>query len=221
MLLHGSQHLLRTLLSHFNILDNVFASSSFTTHRRLFGTILLLPPFFVLFFSLAMSTTVPQTLLKIKKLSEHAILPKRGSPYSAGLDLSSSVDLVIAAGERAVVPTDLAIACPHGTYGRIAPRSGLASKRGIDVGAGVVDSDYRGPVGILLFNFGKEDFEIKRGDRVAQLILEQIVLADVEEVEDLDETVRGEGGFGSTGVAAKKQRTISPELGEADDSKSS
>ena len=150
------------------------------------------------------------SLIRIKKLSEHAIVPKRGSPQSAGIDLSSCMDLVIPAGERGLVKTDLAIACQEGTYGRIAPRSGLALKKGIDVGAGVVDSDYRGPVGILLFNFGKEDFEIKRGDRVAQLILEQIILPEVLEVEDLDETVRGEGGFGSTGVSAKKQRTVSP-----------
>lgn len=110
-----------------------------------------------------------------------------------------------------MVPTDLSISCPVGTYGRIAPRSGLALKHGIDVGAGVVDADYRGPVGILLFNFGRESFQIKRGDRVAQLILEQVILADVEEVNDLEETIRGEGGFGSTGVTAtKKQRTVSP-----------
>ena len=92
-------------------------------------------------------------------------------------------------------------------------------KRGIDTGAGVVDADYRGPVGVILFNWGKEDFAIKTGDRIAQLILEQIVLPDVVETDELPETVRGEGGFGSTGVeeklkeeeaATKKQRTISP-----------
>lgn len=157
--------------------------------------------------------------LSIKRLSENATLPKRGSEFSAGLDLSSAEDKIIPAGERALVKTDLSIACPPGTYARIAPRSGLALKKGIDTGAGVVDADYRGPVGVILFNWGKEDFEIKIGDRIAQLILEQIVLPDVVETDELPETVRGEGGFGSTGVeetlkeessANKKQRTISP-----------
>mmetsp|Transcript_9555 Transcript_9555/g.18392 ORF Transcript_9555/g.18392 Transcript_9555/m.18392 type:complete len:187 (-) Transcript_9555:17-577(-) len=158
--------------------------------------------------------------LSIKRLSDKATIPQRGSEFSAGLDLSSAEDKVIPAGERALVKTDLSIACPAGTYARIAPRSGLALKKGIDTGAGVVDADYRGPVGVILFNWGKEDFEIKVGDRIAQLILEQIVLPDVVETDELPETVRGDGGFGSTGVdeklkeedgaAAKKQRTISP-----------
>jgi len=149
--------------------------------------------------------------LKIKKLSENATIPKRGSAQAAGIDLSSAEDMTIAPGQRALVKTDLSIMCPEGTYGRIAPRSGLALKKGIDVGAGVIDSDYRGPVGILLFNLGTDPFEVKKGDRVAQLILEQIILPEIEEVEELTETVRGEGGFGSTGVSnPKKQRTISP-----------
>jgi deoxyuridine 5'-triphosphate nucleotidohydrolase len=84
----------------------------------------------------------------------------------------------------------------------IAPRSGLALKHSIDVGAGVIDYDYRGPVGVILFNLGDKDFEIKRGDRIAQMILERICMADVAEVTELSETVRGSGGFGSTGVAS-------------------
>jgi dUTP pyrophosphatase len=149
--------------------------------------------------------------LKIKKLSENAILPKQGSPFAAGVDLCAAKACQIPVGGRLLVPTDLSIACPPGTYGRIAPRSGLAYKHGIDVGAGVIDADYRGPVGVILFNFGSQPFDIQLGDRVAQLILEQIVLPDVEEVQELDDTVRGAGGFGSTGVAteeaSKKQRT--------------
>jgi deoxyuridine 5'-triphosphate nucleotidohydrolase len=168
--------------------------------------------------------------LRIQRLSPHATLPRRGSDLSAGLDLSSAANLTIAAGDRALVPTDLAVACPPGTYGRVAPRSGLALKKGIDVGAGVIDADYRGPLGVILFNWGREDFEIRQGDRVAQLILESIVLPDVVEVQgELDATERGVGGFGSTGVArappeeppraplvdaeadaSKKPRTISP-----------
>ena len=113
---------------------------------------------------------------------------------------------------------DLSIACPPNTYARIAPRSGLAVKKFIDVGAGVVDADYRGPVGVVLFNFGEDDFHVKVGDRVAQLILERISMAETKEVSDLDETQRGEVGFGSTGVSAdglpvsKKARSISPSI---------
>ena len=153
------------------------------------------------------------TNLQVKLLSDNATLPTKGSPLSAGFDLSSAVDMVIPAGGRGLVKLDISIACPPGTYARIAPRSGLAYKKGIDVGAGVVDADYRGAVGVILFNFGTEDFEVKKGDRVAQLILEQVCMVDAVQVEELDETVRGAGGFGSTGVSSnpeKKQRTVSP-----------
>ncbi|CAB9498032.1 5'-triphosphate nucleotidohydrolase [Seminavis robusta] len=163
----------------------------------------------------ASSSSTPRLL--VKRLTDNAILPVRKSPLAAGYDLSSSENKTIPSGGTVLVKTGLSIACPAGTYGRVAPRSGLAYKYSIDVGAGVVDADYRGEVGVILFNFGKKDFEVKEGDRIAQLVLEKIALADVEEVQDLDETVRGAGGFGSTGVsdikeesANKKQRTISP-----------
>lgn len=142
----------------------------------------------------------PLPLLKVKKLSEKAVLPSRGSSLAAGYDLSSAVDTKVPARGKALVPTDLSIAIAEGTYARVAPRSGLAWKHSIDVGAGVIDADYRGPVGVILFNFSDVDFEVKAGDRIAQLILERIVTPDVVEVEDLDSTVRGAGGFGSTGV---------------------
>lgn len=145
--------------------------------------------------SCASSTPV----LKFKKLSPRAVSPTRGSPQAAGLDLSSAADLVIPAKGKAIVPTDLSISVPDGCYGRIAPRSGLAAKHFIDVGAGVVDADYRGPVGVVLFNLGEADFSIKQGDRIAQLICEKIVYAEVLEVQELTDTVRGEGGYGSTG----------------------
>ncbi|KAK8794313.1 deoxyuridine 5 -triphosphate nucleotidohydrolase [Blastocystis sp. subtype 4] len=141
-----------------------------------------------------------QETLYIKKLSENATTPVRGSPYSAGYDLFSAADIVIPAHQKALVPTDLSVAIPHNCYGRIAPRSGLALKKFIDVGAGVVDCDYRGPLGIVLFNFADTDFEVKKGDRVAQLILERICMAPIVEVDSLDDTERGAGGFGSTGV---------------------
>ncbi|XP_044511206.1 deoxyuridine 5'-triphosphate nucleotidohydrolase [Mangifera indica] len=140
------------------------------------------------------------SLLRVKKLSEKAVLPSRGSPLAAGYDLSSATETKVPARGKALVPTDLSIAIPEGTYARIAPRSGLAWKHSIDVGAGVIDADYRGPVGVILFNHSDVDFEVKVGDRIAQLIIEEILTPNVLEVEDLDSTVRGEGGFGSTGV---------------------
>jgi len=142
---------------------------------------------------------VTQLSLKFKKLTEHAFKPVKGSPLAAGFDLQSAYDYIVEPQEKALVKTDIAIKVPEGCYGRIAPRSGLAVKKFIDVGAGVVDRDYRGNVGVVLFNFGKEPFEIKKGDRIAQLILEKVLeLNECEEVENLDETERGSDGFGST-----------------------
>ncbi|KAL0438556.1 UNVERIFIED_CONTAM: Deoxyuridine 5'-triphosphate nucleotidohydrolase [Sesamum latifolium] len=138
--------------------------------------------------------------LRVKKLSEKAILPSRGSPLSAGYDLSSAVETKVPARGKALIPTHLRIAVPEGTYARVAPRSGLAWKHSIDVGAGVIDADYRGPVGVILFNHSDVDFEVKAGDRIAQLIIEKLVTPEVTEVDDLDSTHRGFGGFGSTGV---------------------
>ncbi|KAL1534873.1 dUTP diphosphatase [Salvia divinorum] len=138
--------------------------------------------------------------LRVKRLSEKAVLPSRGSPLSAGYDLSSAVETKVLARGKALVPTDLSVAVPEGTYARIAPRSGLAWKHSIDVGTGVVDADYQGPVGVILFNHSDVDFEVKAGDRIAQLIIEQIVTPEVAEVDDLDSTARGSGGFGSTGI---------------------
>ncbi|XP_076882000.1 deoxyuridine 5'-triphosphate nucleotidohydrolase-like [Bidens hawaiensis] len=139
-------------------------------------------------------------VFKVKKLSEKAVLPSRGSSLAAGYDLSSAIETKVPARGKALVATDLSIAVPQGTYARIAPRSGLAWKHSIDVGAGVIDADYRGPVGVILFNYSDVDFEVKAGDRIAQLIIEKIITPEVVEVDDLDSTVRGAGGFGSTGV---------------------
>ncbi|KAG8377765.1 hypothetical protein BUALT_Bualt08G0067400 [Buddleja alternifolia] len=168
------------------------------------------------------------SFLRVKKLSEKAIIPSRGSPLSAGYDLSryiyiftsiymignefsrclmnfclgycSAADTKVPARGKALIPIDLSIAIPEGTYARVAPRSGLAWKHSIDVGAGVIDADYRGPVGVILFNHSDLDFEVKVGDRIAQMIIEKIVTPEVTEVDDLDSTVRGSGGFGSTGI---------------------
>ncbi|ODQ55302.1 dUTP diphosphatase [Saitoella complicata NRRL Y-17804] len=149
----------------------------------------------------AQAAPFTQTSLLIQKLGPGARAPTRGSALAAGYDLYASGPVTIAAKGKGLVPTSLAIAVPPGTYGRIAPRSGLAAKNFIDVGAGVIDADYRGEVKVLLFNFGDVDFEIKEGDRVAQLVLERIWTPEVVEVESLEETMRGAGGFGSTGVA--------------------
>lgn len=137
----------------------------------------------------------------VKKLSEFAQIPTRGSQFAAGFDLSSAYDITVPAKGKALIKTDIAIAIPENTYARIAPRSGLAHKNFIDTGAGVIDYDYRGNVGVILFNHSDNDFEVKRGDRIAQLILERISMAEAVEVEDLDNTTRGAGGFGSTGVS--------------------
>ncbi|XP_003742235.1 deoxyuridine 5'-triphosphate nucleotidohydrolase [Galendromus occidentalis] len=138
--------------------------------------------------------------LRFAKLSEHATVPSKGSESAAGFDLSSAYEYVVPAHGKVVALTDLQIAVPEGCYGRVAPRSGLAAKKFIDVGAGVIDFDYRGNVGVVLFNFGDEDFKVSEGDRIAQLICEKICYPQLEELKTLDETERGVGGFGSTGT---------------------
>ncbi|WWD22902.1 hypothetical protein CI109_107397 [Kwoniella shandongensis] len=145
------------------------------------------------------SVSAPSNTLLVKKLSSDATTPTRGSALSAGYDLYSAEQAVVPARGKALIDLQLSIAVPEGTYGRVAPRSGLASKHSIDTGAGVIDADYRGPVKVLLFNYSDVDFSVQKGDRIAQLILEKVILAPIEVVEDLDATDRGSGGFGSTG----------------------
>jgi len=150
------------------------------------------------------------TSLCVRRLRPSAALPVRGSGAAAGFDLAAAEAASVKAGGKAIVKTGWAIAIPWGTYARIAPRSGLAAKRMIQVGAGVVDYDYRGEVGVVLFNHGTEDFEVAVGDRIAQLVLEEISMAPCVEVESLDDTARGAGGFGSTGVAEQVGHTPQP-----------
>jgi dUTP pyrophosphatase len=138
-------------------------------------------------------------MLKIQKLVPHAKIPTRGSPGAAGLDLYASEDTIIPAHGKGIVFTGIAVATPHWTYFRIAPRSGLAMNHSIDVLAGVVDSDYRGEIKIILYNHSNTSYNVNRGDRVAQGILESIVCIDPVEVEQLDDTLRNTNGFGSTG----------------------
>ena len=138
--------------------------------------------------------------IKIKKLSEKAKIPTQGSVYAAGYDLYSAENNYVLSMERKLIKTNIAISIPEGYYGRIAPRSGLAFKNGIDILAGVIDSDYRGDIGVIIFNTCKNDiFEIKTGDRIAQLIIEKCHSVEWKDVESLEESVRSHSGFGSTG----------------------
>jgi dUTP pyrophosphatase len=139
--------------------------------------------------------------LEFLKLDDRATLPSRGSEHAAGLDLYSIENISLQPGERAAVRTGLAVAIPIGFYGRVAPRSGLAVKHGIDVMAGVIDSDYRGELRCALINLGTESFEITEGMRIAQLIVEAIRVPEPVWSLELSDTVRGDGGFGSSGVA--------------------
>ena len=140
------------------------------------------------------------TKLYVKKLSENATIPTRGSSKSAGLDLYATNYFALGSGDRGLISLDISFGIPEGYYIRIAPRSGLAHKNGIAVWAGVVDQDYTGKVSVILYNSGKDVFFIKKGDRIAQAILEKINIPEIVEVENLDDTERGSGGFGSTGV---------------------
>lgn len=144
------------------------------------------------------------SIFQFAKLHESATAPAKGSVMSAGYDLASAQKVVIEPRCRMLVKTGIAVSVPPGCYGRIAPRSGLALKSGIDVLAGVIDADYRGDVGVILVNLGTAAFQINVGDRIAQLILERIEMnASVQEVPtvtDLGISERGSAGFGSTGV---------------------
>ena len=135
----------------------------------------------------------------IKKLEESAVIPTRATDTDAGYDLYSTSDGTIPAGGRKVVGTGVAIAIPPPYYGRVAPRSGLAVKKGIDVLAGVIDAGYRGEVGVVLQNLSGEDYLFEKGDRVAQLILEQSNSIAWVELDELEDSTRSDGGFGSTG----------------------
>jgi dUTP pyrophosphatase len=137
--------------------------------------------------------------LRFKQLDERAVLPQRGSALAAGLDVYSIEDLEIGPRQRGMARTGFAVAIPPGFYGRIAPRSGLAAKSGLDVLAGVIDSDYRGEVCCLLYNTSDEAIRLAAGSKICQLIVEQIITPDAAWASDLDETARGAGGFGSTG----------------------
>ena len=134
---------------------------------------------------------------------EGLTLPAYATDGAAGMDVLSAEDVVLQPGERWPVATGLAVAIPQGYEIQVRPRSGLALKHGISVpnSPGTIDSDYRGELKVILINHGQTPFEVRRGDRIAQLVLAPVVRASWLKVDELDETARGEGGFGSTGGA--------------------
>ncbi len=147
-----------------------------------------------------------QLKIKIKKLpeSEDLPLPSYQTEHSAGMDLLAAVDgqLVVPSGKWALVPTGISIELPEGYEAQVRPRSGLAAKHGISLvnAPGTVDADYRGEIKVILINFGEEPFTIKRGDRIAQMVINEVVRAELIHVEELNGTKRGDGGFGHTGT---------------------
>jgi dUTP pyrophosphatase len=141
--------------------------------------------------------------IEIQLLDPDIEIPSYAKPGDAGLDLRSRVDLKLEPGMRALVPTGLAIAIPEGYVGLVHPRSGLAIKNGISMvnTPGTIDSGYRGEIAVILINHDREEtFEIKRGDRIAQLVIQQVENAELVAVQELPTSQRGAGGFGSSGV---------------------
>jgi dUTP pyrophosphatase len=140
--------------------------------------------------------------VQIRLLDEDLPMPRYQHEGDAGLDLPSRVDYVLEPGERAMIPTGIAVAIPRGYAGFVLPRSGLASRHGIALvnSPGLVDSGYRGEMAIIMINTDKhEAFHIKRGDRIAQLVIQKVEEVTLSKVDELDDTSRGSGGFGSTG----------------------
>ena len=168
--------------------------------------------------------------IEFTKLSENAVVPIKGSPGAAGYDLYSAKNWTLFPGQRHLFPTNISIKIPAGYYGRIAPRSGLAFKHGIDVLAGVIDEDYLGDIGVILLNTDHEDvisqdcngcdyslgkgrsFDITKGMRIAQIIFEKYYNFDFVGVDELSKTERGTGGFGSTDIHYPKS-TIDEQTG--------
>ena len=144
------------------------------------------------------------TKILIKKLSSSVSIPKYETPGASGMDITAYIEnnIIINPGEKFLVSTGFSIAIPKGYEVQIRPRSGLAAKRSITVlnTPGTIDADYRGEIKVILINLGKEKFIVKNGERIAQMVVCPVVQANLEEVEDLPDTKRGSGGFGSTGT---------------------
>ena len=141
-----------------------------------------------------------KSVVKFTRYSENAVTPVKGTPGSAGLDLYPAETCLIPANGKGVVSTDIGIELPANTCGIIMSRSGLCLNKSITVFSGVVDSDYTGSIKLIIFNYGKEDFLVEKGMRIAQLIIQNIVDPYLIEVSELECTLRGSRGFGSTGI---------------------
>ncbi|OZG26856.1 deoxyuridine 5'-triphosphate nucleotidohydrolase [Williamsia sp. 1138] len=148
------------------------------------------------------STPADVSTVSLRRLDKGIAVPTRAHPGDAGVDLSSAVDLVLEPGERQLVPTGIAIALPVGTVGLIHPRSGLAARAGLSIvnTPGTVDAGYRGEIKVCLINLDRHTpISISRGDRIAQLLVQRVELPEIVEVDELDDTSRGAGGYGSSG----------------------
>jgi dUTP pyrophosphatase len=142
--------------------------------------------------------------VQVKRLrGEKTVLPQYMTAHSAGMDLCASLEeeIQLAPGERRLIPTGIAIALPAGHEAQVRPRSGLALNHGVTLlnTPGTIDADYRGEIGVIMINLGAEPFVIRDGDRIAQMVIHQVAHAELQEVEELPESRRGEGGFGHTG----------------------
>jgi dUTP pyrophosphatase len=144
---------------------------------------------------------VPLHIRRVAARGPPLPLPSYATAGAAGLDLRADEACTLAPGERRAVPTGIAVALPPGHEGQVRPRSGLAARHGIAMlnAPGTIDEDYRGEVAVILVNLGQEPFEVRRGDRIAQLVVAPVARVEVVEAEELSETPRGTGGFGSTG----------------------
>ncbi len=142
---------------------------------------------------------VDRVKIKVKRLKDNAVLPRYVREGDAAMDLVSTEDYVVEPGKRVLVSTGIAMSLPEGYLSYIWGRSGLALKKGIAVLGGVIECTYRGEYGVIVLNTGDEDFEIKAGDRIAQVVIQPVVTAEVEEVDELGESVRGDGAWGSSG----------------------
>lgn len=140
--------------------------------------------------------------LRFRRVHPDAVLPSYAHPSDAGMDVRSVDELTLAPGQRALVHTGLVMLLPPGYEAQVRPRSGLALKSGVTVlnTPGTIDSGYRGEVGVILANFGEADFQVKTGDKIAQIVVAPVTQPEIVETEDADETDRGADGFGSTGV---------------------
>jgi len=145
-------------------------------------------------------------IIKVKRLDNNPDLPLPSyhSDGSSGLDLCAAVEkeITLKAGEIRLIPTGLSISLPRGYEAQVRPRSGLALKHGLGLvnSPGTIDADYRGEIGVIVINWGKESFTIRRGDRIAQMVIGRVYRAQFEEVDEIDSTARGEGGFGHSGI---------------------